>query len=364
MLGHQAAFVDHLLDVIESEGVDLVVVSGDIDDRALPPVDAVRLADETLVRLARSRATAVLTSGNHDSAQRLGFSSRLIDEAGIHLRTDISEVGNPVLLHDEHGPVAVHGIPYLDPHAVRDPWQLPASSHQAALTEAMVRVRRDLDARSGTRSIVLAHAFVAGAQPSESERDITVGGVARVPTSVFDGIDYVALGHLHGQQSSMTTCATAAPRWPFPSPSPTTSRAPGWSTWAPGASHAEFVTHPRPDRWPASVAAWTSCWPTRRSACTRMPGSKPRSPTPRPPNAMDRLPRLSRTPCSGVRGHAQPARRPGRRAAPPARRPRHRARVHRRAARQPRHSGQTALLDRAVDSCCHDDTDPRWCGPT
>lgn len=198
MLAHQATYVDHLLDVVESERVDLVVVAGDVYDRALPPVDAVRLCDEALVRLARSRAAVVVTSGNHDSAQRLGFSSRLIDAAGVHLRTDVSAVGTPVLLHDDHGPVAVHGLPYLDPHAVAEPWSLPQRSHEAALTEAMGRVRRDLAARPGVRSVVLAHAFVAGAQPSDSERDITVGGVSRVPTSVFDGVDYVALGHLHG----------------------------------------------------------------------------------------------------------------------------------------------------------------------
>lgn len=202
MLGHQAAYVDHLLEVVESERVDVVVVAGDIYDRALPPVDAVRLADETLARLAASRAKVVLTSGNHDSAQRLGFSSRLIDAAGVFIRADASGVGTPVVLEDEHGPVAIHGLPYLDPDAVREPWGLPARSHQAALTEAMRRVRADLDARSGaTRSVVLAHAFVAGAEPSDSERDISVGGVSLVPTSVFDDIDYVALGHLHGRHT-------------------------------------------------------------------------------------------------------------------------------------------------------------------
>jgi DNA repair protein SbcD/Mre11 len=198
MLTHQAAYVDHLLEVVESERVDLVVVAGDVYDRALPPVDAVRLADEALVRLARSRATVVVTSGNHDSAQRLGFSARLIDAAGVHLRTDVGAVGTPVVLGDEHGEVVVHGLPYLDPHAVAEPWSLPQRSHQAALDAAMGRVRADLTARPGARSVVLAHAFVAGAQPSDSERDISVGGVARVPTSVFDGADYVALGHLHG----------------------------------------------------------------------------------------------------------------------------------------------------------------------
>ncbi len=199
MLTHQAAFVDHLLEVVDTESVDLVVVSGDVYDRALPPVDAVRLADETFARLAASRAKVVVTSGNHDSAQRLGFGSRLIDAAGVFIRTDASAVDVPVMLDDDHGPVAIYGLPYLDPDAVREPWALTARSHEAALTEAMRRVRADLAQRpKGTRSIVLAHAFVAGAQPSDSERDISVGGVSRVPTSVFDGIDYTALGHLHG----------------------------------------------------------------------------------------------------------------------------------------------------------------------
>ncbi len=205
MLGHQAAYVDHLLEVVEQERVDLVVVAGDVYDRALPHVDAVRLADETLARLASSRAKVVLTSGNHDSARRLGFSSRLIDAAGVFIRTDAGDVGTPVLLEDEHGPVAVYGLPYLDPDAVREPWGLPSRSHEAALTEAMLRVRADLATRRGTRSVVLAHAFVAGAQPSDSERDISVGGVSLVPTSVFDGVDYTALGHLHGRHTLTDT---------------------------------------------------------------------------------------------------------------------------------------------------------------
>ena len=198
MLDHQASFVDHLVEVIEAERVDLLVVAGDVYDRALPPVDAVRLADETFARLAASRARVVLTSGNHDSAQRLGFGSRLIDAAGIFVRTDASSVGTPVLLEDSHGPVAVHGLPYLDPQGLHEPWQLSSRSHEAALAEAMRRVRADL-ARRPMRSVVLAHAFVAGGEPSESERDISVGGVSMVASSLFDGISYTALGHLHGR---------------------------------------------------------------------------------------------------------------------------------------------------------------------
>ncbi len=200
MLGHQALWVDHLLEVVESEQVDLVLVSGDIYDRALPPVDAVALADETLARLAGSRARVVLTSGNHDSAIRLGAHSRLIDAAGVHLRTQPSQVGEPILIDDADGTVAVHGLPYLDPTSLLEEWALPGRSHEAALGVAMERVRATEARQPGRRTIVLAHAFVAGAQPSDSERDISVGGVSRVPASLFDGVDYVALGHLHGQQ--------------------------------------------------------------------------------------------------------------------------------------------------------------------
>ncbi len=195
---HQAAFIDHLVEVVVAEQVDVVLVAGDIYDRALPPVDAVKLADEAFARLAGAGARVVVTSGNHDSAIRLGAHSRLIDAAGVHLRTELDQVGTPVLVGDEHGEVAVHGLPYLDPTSAQAAWDLPTRSHEAALSEAMHRVRADLSTRPTARSVVLAHAFVAGAAPSDSERDITVGGVSRVPVQVFEGIDYVALGHLHG----------------------------------------------------------------------------------------------------------------------------------------------------------------------
>jgi len=197
MLGHQADFVDHLLAVVEQEQVDVVLVAGDVYDRALPQVDAVRLASEALARLAASRARVVITSGNHDSAQRLGFGSELIDAAGVFIRTDLAGVGRPVVLDDDHGPVAIHALPYLDPDTVKQAWSLETRSHQAAISAAMERVRADLDARPA-RSVVMAHTFVAGAEPSDSERDISVGGVSRVATSTFAGVTYTALGHLHG----------------------------------------------------------------------------------------------------------------------------------------------------------------------
>jgi exonuclease SbcD len=98
--------------------------------------------------------------------------------------------------------VAFYGLPYLEPALVKDQFGVDRAGHEAVLAAAMDRVRADLAARPpGTRSVVLAHAFVTGGQVSDSERDITVGGVAAVPACVFDGVDYVALGHLHGSQT-------------------------------------------------------------------------------------------------------------------------------------------------------------------
>ncbi|GII78665.1 nuclease SbcCD subunit D [Sphaerisporangium rufum] len=195
LIGAQAAFVDHLVETVRAESVDVVVVAGDVYDRALPSADAVALCDEALRRLAAAGARTVLISGNHDSPRRLGFGADLIDAAGVHLRTDPARVAEPVVI----GEVAFYGIPYLEPEVVRGPWELAERTHTAAIGHAMGRIRADLAARGG-RSVVLAHAFVTGGESSDSERDISVGGVAHVPLAAFAGVDYVALGHLHGRQ--------------------------------------------------------------------------------------------------------------------------------------------------------------------
>ncbi|MEU9079392.1 exonuclease SbcCD subunit D [Kitasatospora sp. NPDC004745] len=201
----QRAFLDHLVDVVREQHVDAVLVAGDVYDRALPALDAVALFDDVLHRLAGLGVPTVFISGNHDSARRLGVGAGLIGRAGVHLRTDPGECAVPVLLADEHGPVAVYGLPYLEPTLVRERFGLERGGHAAVLGAAMDEVRADLAARpAGTRAVVLAHAFVTGGTASDSERDIAVGGVASVPAAVFDGVHYAALGHLHG-------CQTLAP---------------------------------------------------------------------------------------------------------------------------------------------------------
>nr|WP_272919798.1 exonuclease SbcCD subunit D [Streptomyces sp. SID5468] len=202
MLSAQRAFLDHLVTVARTERVDAVLVAGDVYDRAVPPLPAVELFDDALHRLAELGVPTVMISGNHDSARRLGVGARLMAPAGIHLRTDPEACATPVVLRDAHGEVAVYGLPYLEPALVRDALGAARGDHAAVLGAAMERVRADLAARpAGTRSVVLAHAFVTGGAPCDSERDITVGGVAAVPADTFHGVDYVALGHLHGCQT-------------------------------------------------------------------------------------------------------------------------------------------------------------------
>ncbi|MGY1747107.1 exonuclease SbcCD subunit D [Blastococcus sp. SYSU D00695] len=202
LLREQEEVLTELARVVAAEGVDVVLVAGDVYDRAVPSADATAVLDRVLTRLRAAGATVVLTPGNHDSARRLGFASGLLSVSGVHVRATTAGLDEPVLLADEHGEVAVYGLPYLEPEIARDELGVAgARSHEAVLTAAMERVRADLFLRPGTRSVVLAHAFVGGGLPSESERDISVGGVDRVPVPVFDGVDYVALGHLHRPQT-------------------------------------------------------------------------------------------------------------------------------------------------------------------
>jgi exonuclease SbcD len=196
LLDAQGAAVGHVAEVARSYAVDAILVAGDLYDRALPPVDAVRLADEALARLSEV-CPVVLISGNHDSAARLGFGSGLLARAGVHVRTDPAAIARPVVVRG----VCVYAIPYLEPDVVRAALGCGERGHAAVLGAAMAAVRADLAARpAGTRAVVVAHAFVTGAVASASERDLAVGGAASVPGSLFAGVDYVALGHLHGPQ--------------------------------------------------------------------------------------------------------------------------------------------------------------------
>ncbi|WP_067142290.1 exonuclease SbcCD subunit D [Microtetraspora malaysiensis] len=241
LLAAQGAFVDHLVETVRAERVDVVVVSGDVYDRALPPVDAVALFDDALRRLAALGAHTVVISGNHDSAVRLGFGADLMER--VHLRTDPARAWEPVLVGD----TAFYGVPYLEPELVRGPWELPERSHGAAIGHAMTAIRGDAATRGG-HSVVLAHAFVTGGEASDSERDITVGGVAHVPLSAFDGVDYVALGHLHGRQTMTETVRYSGSPLAYSFSEADHVKGCWLVDLAPGGARAEFVPAPVPRR--------------------------------------------------------------------------------------------------------------------
>jgi len=195
LLDAQAAFIDHLVETVRSEAVDAVLVSGDVYDRAMPAPDTVRLLSEAVTRLIDAGARVILSSGNHDSAIRLGFASELLARTGLYIRSATTTIGTPVMV----GEVAVHPLPYLEPSVAAGALGTPDRTHAGVLSSAMARVRADQQQRPGP-VVVMAHAFVSGAATSDSERDISVGGVSAVHPSIFAAVDYVALGHLHGRQ--------------------------------------------------------------------------------------------------------------------------------------------------------------------
>ncbi|HJQ44277.1 MAG TPA: exonuclease SbcCD subunit D [Jatrophihabitantaceae bacterium] len=204
LVQHQRAFLRWLAELAVDRDADVVVVAGDVYDRAVPPPDAVELLDEALSAFAAAGIAVLLTSGNHDSAIRLGFGRALSASAGVHLRTRVAELDSPVVLSDDAGDVAVYGIPYLLPDAAMA--ELGAErSHTSVLRAAVDRIRTDAARRGITRTVVAAHAFVTGGVASDSERDIRVGGIGDTPAAVFDGITYTALGHLHGPQQVAPT---------------------------------------------------------------------------------------------------------------------------------------------------------------
>ncbi|MGX1793132.1 exonuclease SbcCD subunit D [Microbacterium sp. NPDC055312] len=197
-----AEVLDALVAQVREHAVDVVIVAGDVFDSATPAASAYTLLDDALLALHETGATVVMTSGNHDSAARLGFHSRLLRD-GIHVLTDPLAISTPVTVHDEHGPVHFFGIPYLEPAIVRQHWnddERPLRTQAQVMQHAMDLVREGMSAHTG-RSVAIAHCFAAGVDPTAGlEREVRQGGLDMVSLAGFDGPDYVALGHIHGRQ--------------------------------------------------------------------------------------------------------------------------------------------------------------------
>ncbi len=243
----QAHLLDQFVDLARSVKPDAVIIAGDAYDRAVPPPEAVALLSDVLCRLVLDVGTRViLIAGNHDSPERLAFGQRLLGRQNLHVVGSLPGAGAPVTFEDRYGAVKVFPVPYADPAVARE-WLGDAENgprdHDQAMRAVLGRIQADhggtieaptptvcaaapassaaagprrrsksqavpngpglfQTATVGPRSILVTHAFVAGATPSESERPLTVGGAGTVEASAFGGFSYVALGHLHRPQQS------------------------------------------------------------------------------------------------------------------------------------------------------------------
>ena len=206
LLEEQAQAMARIVELAREGEVDAVLIAGDIYDRAIPPAEAVQLFNDTLAQLRLSGAAVIAIAGNHDSHVRVSVYDPLLSALGVSIRGEVRRAQEPVLVEARRGgpPVAIYPLPYLDP-AVDGPVlcteaEGPPPSrlrHEDITRLALERLRNDLRRRAGHRSVVVAHTFVAGGEPCESERELTVGNVDQVSVGAFAGFDLVALGHLH-----------------------------------------------------------------------------------------------------------------------------------------------------------------------
>lgn len=192
--------LQQLIAVIKDVKPDVVLVAGDIYDRAVPPTEAVKLLNETLREIVLDTGVpVVMIAGNHDSPERLSFGSELFRLQNLHTSGLLLKDFQPLTLADKYGPVDFFSIPYAEPAAVKEVLQMPEIHDHVEAMSAYVRNAASL-LKSNRRSVLITHAFVAGCAESESERPLAVGGTAAIPSHIFEGFHYVALGHLHQPQ--------------------------------------------------------------------------------------------------------------------------------------------------------------------
>jgi exonuclease SbcD len=199
LLADQARMLDQVIDYVATEQIDVVLIAGDVYDRSVPPAEAVKLLNQTLRRLCVDLAVPVIMiSGNHDSAERLGFGAGMMQGAGLHILSDLAQVDTPVVIPHPDGDVAFYGIPYCQPEHVRSVFDENTRTFDEAHTFLVERIKSAF--QPGQRQVLLSHCFVGGAIESDSERPLSLGGADTVRWQPMRDFDYVALGHLHAPQ--------------------------------------------------------------------------------------------------------------------------------------------------------------------
>lgn len=192
---------NQFLPLVDEEKPDVILLAGDVYDRSVPPSEAVELFDEMVSEITGKRKIPFLViSGNHDSAERLSFASRVLRGTGLFLCGDLYHTLEPIVLTDEYGEVAFAPLPYAEPGKVREALSIDAHTHEAAeraLSGCLLRQIGNVG-----RKIAVAHEFVAGGAASDSERPLSIGGTDLISVDVFAPYNYTALGHLHGPQQA------------------------------------------------------------------------------------------------------------------------------------------------------------------
>lgn len=196
----QAYILDQFVELVKDSNPDVILVSGDIFDRSVPPTEAVNLLDDVVSRIILNHGIPIIIiAGNHDSADRLGFGSRLLQKKGLNIFGKFRKSFDQVVLYDQHGPVNFYSLPYVEPATIRDMLEDETiHTHDETMLKLIEYIKGKMDKKS--RNILLAHTFVAGGEESESERPLSVGGSGIVNAAYFKDFDYVALGHLHKAQ--------------------------------------------------------------------------------------------------------------------------------------------------------------------
>ena len=199
MINDQDHILQQIIRIIDEEKPSAVLICGDVYDKSVPSAEAVTLFDDFLCRLAKRDTQVLIISGNHDSPERLAFGNRLMEHAGIHISNVYDGNVQSVTLTDEYGDVNFWLLPFIRPaHVKRYSPDDGIESYTDAVRVAVEKMSID----TSKRNVLLTHQFVTGASvdPDGSE-ELSVGGSDNVDASVFEDFDYVALGHIHGQQN-------------------------------------------------------------------------------------------------------------------------------------------------------------------
>lgn len=197
MLQDQIYILKEILRIIDNEKVETVIIAGDVYDRSLPPNEALELFDEFLYQLSSRNVNVFVISGNHDSPERISYGGRMMTENKIFLSPVYDGNVKPITLNDDYGEINFYLLPFVRPVDIR---RYFPDENIENYTDAVKVAIDNMNVDFSERNILVTHQFVTGAELSESE-DIIVGGTDNVSGEVFDGFDYVALGHIHREQT-------------------------------------------------------------------------------------------------------------------------------------------------------------------